>query len=144
MKTIKAIKIDVIKRDVYYVAIVPNLDGLHAGVETDCVEHLNLNLNGDDMYIDESGVLRDPQLPNFILDKGTGFETVPLVGHGLITGQESITTHDGYYITDCVSTVEEIKKRITFGDQHVDLVAPVILTGEEAEEWIKNHANSKT
>lgn len=141
MKKIKAIKIDVVKKSVYEVYIEPNIDGLHKGVEADCVERIRLNLKGrDDLYIDESGVLREPQLPNFVLDKDTVYETVPLAGHGLITGAEKGSEEDDY-ITDCTSTVAEIWARVTFGDEVIIPRPHVILTGQEAEDWLKNQFN---
>lgn len=134
MKTVRAIKIDVIKQEIYECVIIPNLDGLHAGVETDIVEHVNLKIPGCDLYIDEEGLLRKPQLPHFIFDKGTGKETVPFAGHGLIVGAEDFEGQ----ITNCKLPVEDITKRVTFGTGELSIPPMQVSSGDDAFNFFFN------
>lgn len=130
---IKAIKIDVVNKTVYQIKIKNTLQGLYDGTGADLVEIVRLLKNGDDIYIDEEGRLKEKQLGAFIFDAGTTEETFPLVGHGLIVGHDE----EG----DCInakSTVEEIKKRVSFTSEHQPYIPPVIITGSEAEDYFRD------
>jgi hypothetical protein len=64
--------------------------------------------NNDTLFVDDEGLFIDPSalLGAFYID---GFPSQPLFGHGLIVGIDDEGETD-----EVLSTVEEIKKKVTF------------------------------
>ena len=117
MQNIKAIKIDVVKKEVYEVELPESIDSLkpiYDLLECSMVEvvHVDGFPDGNIIYIDEEGLLRDEPLGAF---KIPGFNQV-LSGHGLIVGTRY--TEDGNVdaSVDPRITVANVLANITFVD----------------------------
>ena len=105
----KAILIDVVNKNISYTTIndykeIYNVIG-HGCNTFDCPYQFD---NGDTLYVDDEGLFIDPSalLGAFYID---GFPSQPLFGHGLIVGIDDEGETD-----EVLSTVEEIKKKVTF------------------------------
>jgi hypothetical protein len=109
MRTVTAIKIDVINQDVYPVQIVPNkLDDIYEQLACDIFTCPLTFDNNDSLFVDDEGLFVEPStlLGAFYIE---GFPSQPLFGHGLIVGVDDEGETD-----EVLSTVEEIKKKVTF------------------------------
>ena len=120
---IQAIKIDVIKKEVYGLQINGNLEGLYSAIGCDNVECIGLN-RGNDLWIDGEGLLRHPQPPRLKL-KG---DPLALTGNGLVCGFDG----EGGTIGTTL-TVQAVAALVTFlGDEPdgqmagLDLFQPLI------------------
>jgi hypothetical protein len=107
----KAIKIDVVKQDVYYVEMEKDYHRIYDEIGNGCtlfccpVEFDN----SDALYSDDEGLLHENLEGCFMME---GWR-IPLVGNAIILG----TDEEGDS-TDVASTVEEIKSKIIFwGDK---------------------------
>ena len=58
---ISAIKIDVVKKEVYQVEIENNLEGLYEAIECEIVECVRIN-QSNDLWLDEEGRLQLPSV----------------------------------------------------------------------------------
>jgi hypothetical protein len=106
----KAIKIDVIKKDVYEINV-------NKGNE-DMYKHLNCDLftlpiildNEDGLYVDDEALLREPEDQHgaFMF---ADYPSQYLFGHGLITGCDNKGEQ-----TDALSDLETIKSKVEFLD----------------------------
>jgi hypothetical protein len=116
---IQAIKIDVIKKEVYGLQIQNDLGGLYSSIGCDNVECINLN-RGNDLWIDGEGLLRHPQPPRF---KFKGYPSL-LTGNGLVCGFD----REGGTISTTL-TVQTVAALVTFIDDDpnsLDLFKPFI------------------
>ena len=100
----KAIKIDVIKREVYEIDIPKGLQGLYSALECDMVEIVRIN-DTEDLYVDEEGLLRHDPIGAF---RFKGYDQV-LSGHGLVLGNDG----EGDSV-DTTLTVEYIRDQVRF------------------------------
>lgn len=101
----KAIKIDVVKKEIYEVTIEDSLQSIYQQIEADMIEtavHLPKN---DVVYVDEEGLLRETSKGWFIIYG----QPQPLSGHGLVLG----VTRNGSS-RDVQATVEYIRKIVVF------------------------------
>lgn len=108
-KNVTAIKIDVVNQEVYPVTVqVGNLDDIYNHLACDLFTCPMTFPNTDVLYVDDEGLFVDPSalLGAFYID---GFPSQPLFGHGLIMG-----TDDEGETDEVMSSVEEIKKKVTF------------------------------
>lgn len=107
----KAIKIDVAEKEVYEVDLEARngsqLDSIYTLIEAQpfCV---GVKLwTGDYVYVDDNGLLRDQRkVPGYFTIEG---QSQTLVGHGLVCGVDPQGESQ-----DVVSTVEEIRRKVTF------------------------------
>ena len=114
MRKVTAIKIDVINQDVYPVEITVNkIDDIYAQLACDIFTCPLIFDNNDALYVDDEGLFVEPStlLGAFYID---GFPSQPLFGHGLIVG-----TDDNGETDEVLSTVESIKKKVTFLNDEV-------------------------
>ena len=108
----KAIKIDVIKKDVYEIELSDDYKAIYGAIGNDCrcfcvpIEFEN----GDALYSDEEGLLHEKMEGCFMMENWIS----PLVGNAIILG----TDDEGDSI-DAKSTIEEIKSKIYFYDDKV-------------------------
>jgi len=101
----KAIKIDVIKKEVYEVDY-KGTDGIYKQLDCTCFCLVPKKLpGGDTILVDDEGIYRRPQIGEFIV---SGYHD-ELSGHGIVVGN----TRSGNS-RDCQSSVEEIKRLIRF------------------------------
>ncbi len=109
---INAIKIDVVQQIVYAVELDNGLKGMYTAIGCACVDRVVLD-NRNDLWIDDEGLLRNPQPPKFQL---AGFRQ-PLAGNGLICGY----TDEGETISTRL-TADQIRPLVTFlGDVELDI-----------------------
>jgi hypothetical protein len=109
MRQVTAIKIDVVKQEVYPVQIsTKNIDDIYNQLACDIFTCPMTLDNNDTLFVDDEGLFIDPSalLGAFYID---GFPSQPLFGHGLIVGIDDEGETD-----EVLSTVEEIKKKVTF------------------------------
>lgn len=106
----KAIKIDVVKQEIYEVEIpkgVNELKSIYKELGVTMIEAGLVLPNNDYVFVDEEGLLKEPE------DVIGGFDITGqrqhLLGHGLVMG----CGRDGDSC-DVKSTVEEIKSRVVF------------------------------
>lgn len=114
MRKVTAIKIDVINQDVYPVEITVNkIDDIYEQLACDIFTCPLIFDNNDALYVDDEGLFVEPStlLGAFYID---GFPSQPLFGHGLIVG-----TDDNGETDEVLSTVESIKKKVTFLNDEV-------------------------
>ena len=108
----KAIKIDVVKQDVYEIELSDDYKAIYGAIGNGCtifcapVEFEN----GDTLYSDEEGLLHKKMEGCFMMENWK----YPLVGNAIILG----TDDEGDSI-DAKSTIEEIKNKITFYDSEI-------------------------
>jgi hypothetical protein len=101
----RAIKIDVIKKDVYEVEITPDIKTFYKHLECDCFCQVGRRMkNNDILIVDDEGLLKSA-IGAFKFD--TYFQ--PLSGHGLIYG----TSGSGETIP-AKSSIDDIKSKVTF------------------------------
>lgn len=103
----KAIKIDVVKKEIYEVTIdhKNELKSIYNHLEADMFENaLNIQPQNDFVYVDEEGLLKAPI--GWFMIKG---QSQLLSGHGLVVG----CGRDGES-RDVGSTVEEIRNIVVF------------------------------
>lgn len=104
---IKVVKIDVKAQTVTKLAIAPTLEAFYKEIGTDIIEPVRLD-GFNTLYVDESGLLRDPIQPSFIYTSQSGRQ-VKLVGNAIICGDDS----EGNWVdTDLGS--ETVRERIMF------------------------------
>jgi len=101
----KIIKIDVIKKDVYYEDIEDSLEGMYKSLEVEDFWYAYQRVNRDMLYVDDLGMKRTDPLGAFVFTEYGGI----ISGHGLFMG----TNSEGETIP-VKSTVEEIKERVIF------------------------------
>ena len=109
MRQVTAIKIDVVKQEVYPVQIsTKNIDDIYNQLACDIFTCPMTLDNNDTLFVDDEVLFIDPSalLGAFYID---GFSSQPLFGHGLIVGIDDEGETD-----EVLSTVEEIKKKVTF------------------------------
>ena len=109
MRQVTAIKIDVVKQEVYPVQIsTKNIDDIYNQLACDIFTCPMTLDNNDTLFVDDEGLFIDPSalLGAFYMD---GYPSQPLFGHGLIVGIDDEGETD-----EVLSTVEEIKKKVTF------------------------------
>ena len=108
---ISAIKIDVVKQEVYQIRIENSLEAMYNIIGCQIMEVVRIDRRND-LWIDEEGLLQNPQLLKFWF-KGCHS---PLTGNGLVCGFDG----EGESISTTLS-VEEIKRRVIFlGNVHVE------------------------
>lgn len=102
----KAIKIDVIKKEVYEVEITADIRTFYKHLECDCFCQVGKRLpNGDMLLVDDNGLLIEEPLGVFEF----GTYPQPLSGHGLMVG----TSQSGETIP-VKSTIEYVKSAVRF------------------------------
>lgn len=109
MRTVNAIKIDVVKQDIYPVQINPNnIDDIYEQLACDVFTCPVVFDNNDTLFIDDEGLFIEPSalLGAFNIED---FPSQPLFGHGLILG-----INDEGDTDEVLSTVEHIRKKVTF------------------------------
>ena len=109
MRQVTAIKIDVVKQEVYPVQIsTKSIDDIYTQLACDIFTCPMTFDNNDTLFVDDEGLFIDPSalLGAFYID---GYPSQPLFGHGLIVGIDDEGETD-----EVLSTVEEIKKKVTF------------------------------
>ena len=109
MRQVTAIKIDVVKQEVYPVQIsTKNIYDIYNQLACDIFTCPMTLDNNDTLFVDDEGLFIDPSalLGAFYMD---GYPSQPLFGHGLIVGIDDEGETD-----EVLSTVEEIKKKVTF------------------------------
>lgn len=108
---ISAIKIDVVKQEVYQVQIENDLESMYEVIDCQIVERVVIDRNND-LWLDEEGLLHYPQPPKFWF-KGA---IAPFTGNGLICGYNG----EGQTISTTL-TAEEIESRILFlGNAYIE------------------------
>ena len=116
---INAIKIDVVQQTVYAVEIDNGLNGLYTAIGCTCVDRIVLD-NRNDLWIDDEGLLQNPQPPKFQL---AGLLR-PLAGNALICGY----TAGGKTISTRL-TADQIRPLVTFlGDIELDIEPAFIVS----------------
>ena len=128
----RAIKIDVIKKEVYEVDIVGDRLSMCKELDADGYDSVRI-AKAEMLWVDGEGLLRKPPLGAFM------FHPYPqaLPGHGLIIGL------CGPENADTKLTLEEVRESVEFVDIS-ELPVPVIQfasfdTMKEMEEFIKNN-----
>lgn len=102
----KAIKIDVVKKEVYEVEITSDIKTFYKHLECGCFCQVGRRLpNGDMLLVDDNGLLKDTHLGWFTF----GTYPQPLTGHGLMVG----TSRSGETVP-CKSTLEYVKSAVRF------------------------------
>lgn len=107
----KAIKIDVIAKEVKEIELEPGIKNIYRELDCDLftvIYPMGL-LEGDCIYIDDEGLLRQPPLGAFYIK---GFPQV-LSGHGLVIG----TDDEGDSIS-ASTPLQQIKALVRFEDPH--------------------------
>lgn len=102
----KAIKIDVIKKDVYEVEITTNINSIYKHMECECFCQVGRRMpNGDILLVDDNGLLHDKPIGAF------EFGTYPqaLSGHGIMIGTDSAGE-----TVNTKSTLEYVKANVRF------------------------------
>ena len=106
----KAIKIDVINKTITEINLKKGIKPIYKETGWDLFEIVLLKQDKDnpsnyreDLYVDEEGLLKE-SIGEFVMD---GYR---FTGHGLIIGCQ-IDTGDS---CDCISTVQDIYKRVRF------------------------------
>ncbi len=103
----KAIKIDVIKKEVYEVEIDDSIDSIYKHLECEIFEQVGPFLpNGDAVLVDEEGLLKDEPIGAFKM----GTYPAVLSGHGLIHG----LNHNTGETSSAKSLVEFIRSQVKF------------------------------
>jgi len=105
-KKITCIKIDVATQQVYGLRIPSTLEAIYGALECDIIEIGARAENGDVLFIDEEGLLREPRKDYFRL---TGYRTT-FCGHGLMVGEEDENGDN----RDVTTTIESLRKSVTF------------------------------
>ena len=101
---IKAIKIDVEKKEVYAMEIEKGLKGLYKGIGCQRVSCVAFHPEND-LWLDDESLYQYPQSPKFIF-AGLG---------GILTGNALICGYDGKGdSTHSTMTVEQVRNRVTF------------------------------
>lgn len=81
----KALKIDVIKKEVYEVEITTSIDTIYKHLECDCFAQVGRRMpNGDILLVDDNGLL-NPSIGAFEI----GTYPNALSGHGVLIGTDS-------------------------------------------------------
>lgn len=111
IKSLKAIKIDVIDKKIIEVEISSNYKDIYKVLDCDLFTCISPDgfLDGDVLYVDDEGLLKDPAIGAFSIK---GYPQV-LSGHGLILG----TDKEGGSIS-CKIDINTIIKRVRFEDTH--------------------------
>jgi hypothetical protein len=82
----RAIKIDVLKQDVYEVEITSNIETIYKHIECECFCQVGRRMpNGDILLVDDNGLLLDNPIGAF--DFGSYPQT--LSGHGILIGTDA-------------------------------------------------------
>ncbi len=103
----KAIKIDVIKKEVYEVELTQgSLEDIYKELTCRVFSMPYEHSNKDGLYVDDEGLLTDELIGGFAYRH---FPHQPLFGHGLIVGCDEAGESD-----DVKTTVEEVKKDVVF------------------------------
>jgi len=121
----KAIKIDVVKQDVYEIELSDDYKAIYGAIGNGCTifcAPIEFE-NGDTLYSDEEGLLHEKMVGCFMMENWK----YPLVGNAIILG----TDDEGDSI-DAKSTIEEIKNQVTFYDSEI------------AEKWKQKALNTPT
>jgi len=87
----RAIKIDVVKRQVYEVDVKPGIEEIYKQLECDCFDTVPITPRKEILYVDDNGLLIDKKLGAFSI----GTYPYILSGHGLIlglSGPDSVAT----------------------------------------------------
>lgn len=102
----RAIKIDVTKKEVYEIQIDGSIQSMHAALECETFDMVRLSRT-EILWVDDEGLLKKNPVGAFKID------TYPqlLSGHGLIIGIDP-----GGYNVETKISVEDIKDRIAFKD----------------------------
>lgn len=104
----RAIKIDVIKHEVYNVDIQMGIDDIYKQLECETFTVPYAHANGDGLYVDDESLVKGPEF----LIGGFAYKEYPhqpLFGHGLLIGVDE----DGNS-KDAQSDLEKIKKNVVF------------------------------
>lgn len=103
---IKALKIDVVKQEVYYVDLKNGLDPIYDQIGNDCSTFAVpvILANRDGLYVDDEAYLFENRLVGGFMLECTNH---PLCGNALIIG----TGYDGES-QDCLTQIEEITNQI--------------------------------
>lgn len=101
----KAIKIDVVKKEVTEIEINGDIKSMYEALECDFIEGITLIEREEKLWIDEEGLLRDEPLGAFRM---LGYPQV-LSGHGLVLGITSSGENRGTWLE-----VDQIKRLVEF------------------------------
>lgn len=101
----KAILINSVDRKVSEIQYNGNIEEIYQALNCQTFTIVRLE-NGDTVFVDDEGLLGNPQNFFTIADYGT-----PIAGNGLVLGE----TLDGES-KDCASTVDEVSKDVIFMD----------------------------
>jgi hypothetical protein len=105
---VRAIKIDVIKHDVYNVDIQTGIDDIYKQLECETFTVPYAHANGDALYLDDETLVKGPEsLIGAFAYKD--YPNQPLFGHGLIIGVD-----ENGESQDAQSEIEKIKKNVVF------------------------------
>lgn len=103
----RAIKIDVIKREVYEVELEDSLEAIYHHLECSCFCQVGTAFGeGDVLWVDDNGLLHEP-LGAFVI----GWYPQALSGHGLVVGLGAEGT-----TVDANTALGMIKAMVTFVD----------------------------
>jgi hypothetical protein len=103
----KAIKIDVVKKEVYEVEISSDIKTMHKQLECSCFAAAGHLKNKDMLLVDDEGLLVEKPLGFFII---SGYPNL-LSGHGLVVG----VSRSGATVP-AKSTADGIKQMVEFID----------------------------
>lgn len=128
----KAIKIDVVKKQVYYIDMDEGIESLHKELECETFTVPYILENDDALYVDDEGLLVTPDaLKGAFAIKGSN---QPYFGHGILEG-----TNDNGESIDVKSSLEEIQEKVVFLHEETMLVVYHHLTNSpikiEMNEW---------
>jgi hypothetical protein len=102
----KAIKIDVLKKEVYEVEITSNIDTIYKHLECNCFCQVGRRMpNGDILLVDDNGLIIDNPIGAF----NFGAYPQSLSGHGILIGTDSAGE-----TVDVTSKIDYVKSQVRF------------------------------
>lgn len=103
----KALKIDVVKKDVYEVEITRDINSIYKHLECECFAQVGRRMqNGDILLVDDNGLL-NPSIGSFKI----GAYPNSLSGHGILIGTDEVGE-----TVDASSTIESLRNIVRFED----------------------------
>ena len=106
----RLIKIDAKKQEVYEVECEGSLGDLQRGADCDCITSAGCLPNGDTLYVDDEGLLKNPERFFFNSD----FYPEPLAGSGIVAGSDKEGNTVG-----AKSTLEIIRSKTVFAKDFI-------------------------
>jgi hypothetical protein len=119
----KAIKIDVIKKDIYEIDVTKGNEDMYLHLNCDTFTLPIILDNEDGLYVDDEALLREPEDQHGAFTFAD-YPSQYLFGHGLIIGCDNKGEQ-----TDALSDLETIKSKVEFLDKNmVEVVQNNLLT----------------